>query len=299
VDVDANNASYGYQATYFVNGTISYFLQDGNHGELFYQPDGTVEDKNGNKVTDVSVPSFVPYSQLWDSRPIKDYSDAAYYYMLTQQDNLDAIRNESSIKLLTSDYGLYWWDYKGDYDTVLAQLGWNNTVAQEIGLVRGAANLQGKDWGTILTWKYTHAPYLPDGNEMFEEMKTSYEAGATYVVIFNYAENMTGPYGTLQDEHFQALQRFWSEVVQNPLVAHGSTSAEAALVLPKDYGWGMRNPQDTIWGMWRPDNASQPIWTQLQDKLEQYGQKLDIVYDDPTFPVEGKYANIYYWNQTT
>jgi hypothetical protein len=79
---------------------------------------------------------------------------------------------------MTSDYALYWWDYQGGYDTVFAQLGWNNTVAQEIGLVRGAADLQGKDWGTIITWKYMQAPYLPDGDEMFDQMKTSYKAGA-------------------------------------------------------------------------------------------------------------------------
>ena len=41
------------------------------------------------------------------------------------------------------------------------------------------------------------------------------EAGAKYLVIFNFAENMTGPYGTLQQEHFDALNRFWNEVVQN------------------------------------------------------------------------------------
>ncbi|GAG35080.1 unnamed protein product, partial [marine sediment metagenome] len=31
----------------------------------------------------------------------------------------------------------------------------------------------------------------------------------------------------------------------------------------------------------------------------QYGTSLDIVYDDPAFPVTGKYPKIYYWNQTT
>jgi len=194
---------------------------------------------------------------------------------------------------------LYWWDYQSGYDMVLAELAWNNSVAQEIGLVRGAANLQGKSWGTILTWKYTHAPYLTDGAEMFDQMKASYEAGAEYVVVFNYAKDMSGPYGILQEEHFQALERFWDEVVQNPNVSHGGIKAEAVLVLPNDYGWGMRRPDDTIWGMWNPNSTSTQIWNQLQQKLDQYGLKLDIVYDDPAYPVAGRYANIYYWNQNT
>jgi len=89
---------------------------------------------------------------------------------------------------------------------VLAELGWNNSITQEISLVRGAANLQNKQWGTIITWKYTHPPYLTSGEEMFEQMKTSYETGADYVIIFNYSEN---PYNanTLQEEHFLALNR--------------------------------------------------------------------------------------------
>ncbi|MGD6932813.1 MAG: hypothetical protein ACQCN5_01230, partial [Candidatus Bathyarchaeia archaeon] len=108
---------------------------------------------------------------------------------------------------------------------------------------------------------------------------------------------MSGPYGTLKDEHFQALERFWNDVVKNSAVTHGGVKAEAALVLPKDYGWGMRTEDDKIWGLWKPDDTSQKIWSQLQGKLGQYGTKLDIVYDDPAFPVEGKYANVYYWNK--
>jgi len=210
------------------------------------------------------------------------------------------LHDEFNVNVMTSDYVLYWWDYQGGYDTVFAQLGWNNTVAQEIGLVRGAANLQGKSWGTILTWKYTHAPYLTDGAEMFDQMKTSYEAGSEYIIIFNYAEDMSRPYGTLQEEHFEALKRFWNDIVQNPNVVHGGAEAEAALVLPKDFGWGMRNPTDSIWGLWRADSTSYSaqIWTQLQRLLSQYGSKLDIVYDDPAYPVAGKYGQIIYWNQT-
>jgi len=61
--------------------------------------------------------------------------------------------------------------------------------------------------------------------------------GAKYIMIFNYAEGMKDHYGIMQDERFEALERFWNDVVQNPKIVHGSIEAEAALVLPKNYGW--------------------------------------------------------------
>ncbi len=243
------------------------------------------------------------YEELLSSRPLQTINETSNSYIDQCNTLISRAKDRSSnftfTNFLTADYALYWFDYKGGYDTLLAELGWNNTVAQEIGLVRGAANLQGKDWGTIITWKYTHAPYLTGGNEMFEQMKTSYEAGAQYVVIFNYAEDMRGPYGTLKEEHFEALERFWNDVVQNPSVIHGGIEAEAALVLPNNYGWGMRRPDDTVWGLWDANGTSQQIWTQLQSRLDRYGLKLDIVYDDPAHPVAGKYDDVFFWNQTT
>ena len=244
------------------------------------------------------------YQQVKSTNPIPNGDTAANLFIAKTKGPIDNLRNQCKISkgdfpIFTSDYGLYWWDYKSGYDVVLAQLGWNNSVAQEIALVRGAANLQGKSWGTILTWKYTQAPYLADGNEVFNQMKTSYENGAQYVILFNYAENMSGPYGTLQEEHFQALERFWNEVVQNSSVVHGGIKAKAVLVLPKDYGWGMRNPQDSIWGLWKADSSSQQLWNQVQNKIAEYGSKLDVVYDDSSYPVVGRYSQVFYWNQTS
>lgn len=291
-----NNESYSYsyweEIKYFKNGRVT--LQKIQNNDYSNSGPVTVTDK-GN------ISQFTPYQEIWDSRPfqtINESASVATAYVNALQAAANNVRNQSDLNLFTSDYALYWYDYKGGYDTVFAQLGWNNTAAQEIGLVRGAANLQGKDWGTIITWKYTQSPYLASGDEIYQQMKASYECGAEYVIIFNYAQDMTGAYGTLQEEHFEALERFWNEVVQNNGVVHGGVKAEAALVLPADYGWGMRRPDDTIWGLWKADDVSEQVWTQLQDKLEQYGQKLDIVYDDPAFPVEGKYANIFYWNKT-
>ncbi len=243
------------------------------------------------------------YQQMQNRNPVPSYTAAADLFINKTGTPLDRFSNywnlsSRSFPIFTSDYALYWWDYKAGYDMTLAQLGWNNSVNQEIGLVRGAANLQGKDWGTMITWKYTQAPYLCSGDEMYQQLKTSYEAGAKYVLIFNYAKDMSGPYGTLQEEHFEALQRFWTEEVQKSSATHGSVKGEVAFVLPANYGWGMRHPQDIIWGIWQPDERSSQIWSNLQAALNKYGGRLDIVYEDHAYPTTGKYANIIYWNQT-
>ena len=66
----------------------------------------------------------------------------------------------AQIPTFTSDYGLYWWDYLGGYDVMLAELGWNASVAQQIAQVKGAARLQDKQWGAMITWKYYDVPFL-------------------------------------------------------------------------------------------------------------------------------------------
>jgi hypothetical protein len=69
-------------------------------------------------------------------------------------------------------------------------------------------SIQGSiDGNTIIrpTWIATKQSY--------DQIRMAYEAGAEYIVIFNYAEDMEGPYGTLQEEHFVALEHFWNEVV--------------------------------------------------------------------------------------
>lgn len=274
----------GNVTTYYPNGTIT--MQE--IGGDFYTPE------NGSSI----ISQVEPYKDVLRAHPFPSCDAIAEKFVTMTHSNLEWLSNQP-VTVLTSDYALYWWDYLSGYDVILAQLGWNNTVAQEIGLVRGAANLQGKDWGVMLTWKYTESSHhLASGEEIYSQMRTAYECGAKYVILFNYAEDMSGPYGTLQPEHFEALQRFWNEVVQNSSVPHGNVKADTVLVLPKNYGWGMRNPDDTIWGLWRPDDKSQQVWTQLQSALSAHGLHMDIVYDDPAYPVTGRYSQIQYWNQT-
>lgn len=230
--------------------------------------------------------------------PTYDSVAELFNAFLPRDSGYQALKN-NSINVYSSDYALYWFDFKMGYDTIFAQIGWNHTIEQDIALLRGAAILQNKSWGTIITWKYNNPPYLDTAENIYNQMRTSYEAGAEYIVIFNYPtypeEN---EFGVMTDAHFDTLEKFWNDIVRNPAVVHGKTKAETALVLPKNYGWGMRNEQDTIWALWGPDEKSEQIWNISRQLLSQYSTALDIVYDDPAYPVTGKYQQIIYWNQT-
>ena len=114
-------------------------------------------------------------------------------------------------------------------------------------------------------------------------------------MIFNYPQINDNYYGIMTDEHFDALETFWNEMVQNPSAVRGS--AEAVLVLPRNYGWGMRRPDDKIW-FWGPDEKSPQIWDLSRQLLLQYGHRLDIIYEDPEFPVTNQYKEIYHWDDS-
>jgi hypothetical protein len=232
----------------------------------------------------------------------RDYSNEASWFTNLITVNLRPDRwKTAGITSLTSDYAFYWWDYLGGYDIILAQLGWNHTLTQDIALVRGAARMQNKTWGTIITWKYTEPPYIDSGENLYQQLLMSYEAGATYTVIFNYPQIDDNPYGILTDEHFEWLERFWNDAMTEPnrQAIPDYSQAEAALVLPQNYGWGMRSENDGIWGMWGTDERSPQIWEISRKLLSEYDLRLDIVYDDPEFSVTGQYPKIYYWNQTS
>ena len=303
VDFHSPNSSADPRIIYYSNGTI--LVEKVDFDDQFktiyatYQKDGTISVK----IQEIMSPledgtrSDAPYSyeMVQSMYPFGSYDDAADLFVDLYRSKLpNGVQDFSNFTFFSSDYALYWFDYLSGYDVILAQLGWNNTAEQDIALTRGSANLQNKDWGVIITWTYKQPPYLDSGEAIYKLMCDSYDAGAKYVVIFNYAENMTEPYGILQDEHFVALERFWNEVVQNPVIPHGSIDGEAVLVLPKNYGWGMRFPDDKIWGLWGPDEKSEQIWNLRSDLIQKYGLKLDIVYYDPAFPVEGKYAETFY-----
>jgi hypothetical protein len=219
--------------------------------------------------------------------------------VLNESDPGLAKLNHNGIPSFTSDYGLYWWDYLGGFDVMLAELGWNASVAQQIDQVKGAARLQNKDWGAMITWKYDDVPFLDSAKSIYDQMLESYQAGAKYIMIFNYAKdkNATNTAEAMVDQHYMALYQFWHDIHSKQY--EDNSKPEAALVLPHNYGWGMRNPNDTIWGFWPSDSKTRHIAINMATLLDWYGTKLDIVYEDPAYPVSSaNYTHVYYWGQT-
>ena len=236
-----------------------------------------------------------------------DYSDAAHRFV-TSIPNSFSWQNLKSLNvdlpIVTSDYALYWFDYLAGYDTIFVELGWNVSTTQQIALCRGAANVQGKDWGAILTWTYTEPPYIASELEIYHEMVTAYSAGAKYIVVFDFPKNPEdNVYGILSEDHFKAMKLFWEYSQTFPRETYGQVNGEVALVLPKDYGWGTRRSsvlvEDRIWGFWPEDENIVQIGTNMKNLLVKYGLKLDIIYDDPQFNYAEKYSTIYFWNATT
>jgi hypothetical protein len=216
-------------------------------------------------------------------------------YVITHDPGIEDL-TASGIRSFTSDYGLYWWDYKGGYDVMFAELGWNVSVAEQIALVKGAARLQDKEWGAMITWKYRSPPYLDSGDEIYNQMLISYQAGAKYIAVFNYPYE-GGAYGTLTDDHFAALQRLWNDITTQQYA--DLSSPQAALVLPKNFGWGLRNPNDTMWGFWLSDNRTNQVAVVTAMCIYYYGVNLDIVYEDSAYPITNvAYQKVYYWNAT-
>ena len=128
---------------------------------------------------------------------------------------------------------------------------------------------------------------------LLQDMITAYQAGAKYVIVFNYPHDQT--FGILEDEHFTAMETFCDMTCSPQQDALEKVEAEVAFVLPKDYGWGLRNQDDKIWfPNWGPDDLSPQIWSNMNELIAEYGLKLDIIYDDTIFDFEDKYLEIYY-----
>ena len=231
-----------------------------------------------------------------------DYSEAANNFVNTISSTPSMqFLNGKHVPVFTSDFVLYYYDYLAGYDTVFTEFGWNNTRIREICLCRGAARMLNKEWGVIITWTYIQPPYIGSGTEIYQDMLTAYDAGAKYVVVFDYPQHpVDNQYGILTDEHFLAMEKFWKHVTSSSNEVQKIT-AKVAYILPNYYGWGMRRPDDKIWGIWEADEKSLIIWDNLKKLETKYGLNLDIIYDDPKYSFRSRnYHNRYYqrysWN---
>ena len=284
------------QTIYYPNGTICYVVSATSFYD--YMPNGKVLDENRQVAANQgNISQFQSYQQVWNLNPLLNDTDIANLYVNNLQSTLSSIGNQSNVKLFTSDYSLYWFDYLAGYNTVLAELFGQQTDSQTLALVRGASDMQDKSWGVMIEPANQLPLNLQTGDQIYNELQEAYEHGAEYGVVFNYAPNSDSGIGLLQDEQFNAIQRFWTDVVQNPKVTN-NVIGQDALVLPSDYGSVLRSPNDSDWGIWQPDTSSHQVWNAVQAVLAKYGSNIDIIFDNPAYPTVGRYQHVYYWNQT-
>jgi hypothetical protein len=251
-------------------------------------------DENGGKQLDL-----FEYKAVVEA---DNYTDASNQFVnrLKFSLNFMSYANPAVPCLFTSDYALYWFDYKAGYDVLLAQLGWNYSRQLNIALCRGAATMQEKEWGVIITWTYTepsdNESYLESGDELYDDLVLAYENGAKYILVLDTNKNYTQ--GILKEEHLAALNQFWEYMQSNPR-ENSSISDRVAYVLPKDYGYGFRGPNDKIWGLWEADNITNQICKTLGKFLEEYGPRLDIIYDERLEPGNTYgYSKLIFWNSS-
>jgi hypothetical protein len=224
-----------------------------------------------------------------------DYRDAAntyVYYLYVQM--RDFIKFD---KLVTSDYGLFWFDYEAGYDTVFCEFGENRPKQTSIPQCRGAAKLHNKTWGVIITWSYDSPPYIQNPDRLYDDLILAYQTGANYITVFNYP--VTGPYGLLTEEHLNAIKEFKIYVANN-FRNNILTTPKIAYVIPENYGWGLRTPTDKIWGVWEADNKAPTIWNSLNNMINDYGYNFDIIVDSnwTRLFAKNQYSTLFWWNGT-
>jgi hypothetical protein len=232
--------------------------------------------------------------------PNASYTDIANAYVGNLTFMVKFYQENGRVNVTTADYGLYWFDYKSNYNAIYAEFVGNESRQRIIALDRGAARAFGTDWGVIVNWKYNQDPYLENGTELYNDLTLAYSAGAKYAFVFSYPTYPIGnQYGILQEEHFEALQRFWNTLHNNP-ASISSNEAQVAYIVPSNYGFGFRSPTDTIWGLKPADELSPKIFNDANTILpSKFGSRFDIIYNELEIiePLLGNYTTVYYWNQ--
>lgn len=233
----------------------------------------------------------------------ENYTDAAERFAAHTNyflANYSSYYGNPNLKLFTSDYALYWYDYVLGYDVVFGEFVGNQSRQLAVALTRGAAKTMGKDWGTMITWKYTEDPFVEEPMQLLRDMVLAYVNGAKYIVVFDSPGNNTAStdYGILNQYHLLAIRLFWTFTQLSPTPQE--YPADIAYVLPRDYGYGFRGPDDKIWGYFPADALSPVVWNASNRLIRNYFFNLDIVYmtkiDD--VPINLPYEKLIYWNGT-
>jgi hypothetical protein len=239
----------------------------------------------------------IDHTQYMAVKEANNYADAADEYVQNVTSWLDQLRQwcGQSVPMFTSDYVLYQYDYRAGYDGVFAEFGWNCSRPLQVSLCRGAAETNCKSWGVMITWTYDAAPYMESGKELYEDMVYAYQSGAKYILVFDYAKTTTQ--GMLGQQHFDAIKQFWDYAKSHPRTIMAAKDL-VAYVLPADYGFGFRGPFDSVWGIWNNDTLSAKVWTDTQSLLQQYGSKVDIVYEDSLQLSGVNYRRLILWGNS-
>ena len=310
--ISHNQSKLNQTISYLIGQGLNYSVFTGNAGRLPLTNESVsprqesflgiyYDDDFGGKQLDLDSHNMVRFTE--------NYSDAANQFLdwikfrinaefyIT---NFDLVNDSmsfivpSDFRLFTSDYALYWFDYKAGIDVVLSHFGWNYSRQINIAQNRGAATVMNKDWGVIVTWTYTEPPYLGSGEELFDDLVLAYDNGAKYIVLFDSDEDYS--HTVLTAEHLDALECFWQYTKDNPRSSN-LLYGRVAFVLPEDYGYGFRGPDYKIWGLWESDELVSGISEALGFLLDEYGSKLDIIYDEGLV-LDNTYKEVYFleWN---
>ena len=292
---------------YVYDKGLSFIIYVDTHGEV--RPSSrwiaAAKEKWGDRFMGLYAFDEVGGKQLdvWQWRAVRvadNHTDARNQFVAMMNMSLNSVvwnlTDVKNLQLFSSDYALYWFDYKAGYNAIFAEFGSNYSRPINVALCRGAASVQKKDWGVIMTWTYDEPPYLESGEKVYEDMVFAYENGAKYILIFDTNENYT--HGILGEEHLQALRQFCNYVHKNPRTTE-PISERTAYVLPRDYAFGFRGPADRIWGLWEADAFSYEQSVQLGNLLNEYGDKLDVIYDDEIQYGTLGYGRVIFWNGTS
>ena len=254
-----------------------------------------VFDEAGGKYIDLITKADFPY--------VENYSEAAQTFVTHNGyilKNYSDYYGSPNLRRYTSDYALYWYDCLTGYDAVFGEFVGNQSRQLAVALCRGAAKSLGKNWGTMITWKYTKQPFVEEPLQLFHDMVLAYKSGAKYIIVFNSPANYsaTTEYGILTRKHLNIIKAFWFYTKLCPPTEE--FPAETAYVLLSDYGYGFRGPADKIWGVFGPDLLSPVIWNATSSLIQKYGTRLDIVYETKTDDVSITlpYEKLIYWNGT-